>query len=286
MNLNSPLPDFPSEIGVDQAMLGPILALETSGKSASVAIAWPDGRIADADTDPSIGSARTLAPAIHAILQSCALAASDLKAIAVTVGPGSFTGLRVGVATAKSMAYALRIPTIAIDSLETIAVETTRRLASENSFSVGEPSMIWTVMDAFRGELFAALWSELPSEPTSAIEQGDANSDKANVEVAWSKEILSSHLVNASTWTESILQSAPTRQSSIILAGPGLFRCPRLLSTVAESRIRVLNNVVPRAAVVAQLGLRKLMQQQTTDAFRLMPVYLRGSAAEEKLLHP
>jgi tRNA threonylcarbamoyladenosine biosynthesis protein TsaB len=296
MNLNSSRFAVRTELEPGETPNGPILALETSGKSASVAIVWPDGRVAESETDPAIGSARTLAPAIQAILKLHSLVATDLVAIAVTVGPGSFTGLRVGVATAKSMAYALRIPTIAVDSLETMAVETSRRLTWENPSDDSEPlSMIWTVMDAFRGELFAALWLQNRSnlEETSGTNQAIAQSTiSPNASL---KEILPSHLVDSVAWTEAILNGQPLpnglpdevlplKHYPLVLTGPGLVRCPRLLSSDAENGFRILNGVVPRAAMVGRLGLRKLMQQQTTDAFQLMPVYLRGSAAEEKLL--
>ncbi len=281
MNPNSPRYDFKSNKGSRKSSQAPILALETSGKSASVAIAWPDGKIEEASTDPSIGSARTLAPAIQAILKLHSLEATDLVAIGVTVGPGSFTGLRVGVATAKSIAYALHIPTIGIDSLETIAAETSRLLALENSNSDCEPTMVWTVMDAYRGQLFAALWLQHPAEFDSPLGK--------------SQEILASHLVDSSQWEEAILLGSSlaslelpiiptlTRGVPVVLTGPGIVRCPRLLSAPPNSGFRILNGVVPRAGIVAQIARRKLQQNQTTDPFCLMPVYLRGSAAEEKL---
>ena len=125
-----------------------LLALETSGRSGSIALAKSieslDGlresigsewslpsrclrnlterlEILSLDLDPTWGSAKTLAPAIQKLLAQDGLAPNDLHAIAVVQGPGSFTGLRVGIATAKVMAYALQIPILAIDTLEVIA---------------------------------------------------------------------------------------------------------------------------------------------------------------------
>jgi len=279
MKLLSPLQDLSEKTTRSQLTVGPILALETSGKSASVAIAWPDGRVASLETDPSIGSARTLAPAIAAILSSNELTAADLVAIAVTVGPGSFTGLRVGVATAKSMAYALRIPTIAVDSLETMAFETALRLASGSSDQKSlSPYLVWTVLDAYRGELFAALWLINPSETDSQV-----------------TEIATSQLVDSTAWTDAILTGndafsiafpekieMPERRR-LVLVGPGLTRCPRLLDPAADYGFTTPTGIAPRATMVAAIGRRKLMLDQTINAFHLMPVYLRESAAEEKL---
>ncbi len=82
-----------------------LLALETSGKAGSVALARADGTVVNRETDPAFGSARTLASTIRSLLESESVRPNELEAIAVTVGPGSFTGLRVGVAIAKTMAY-------------------------------------------------------------------------------------------------------------------------------------------------------------------------------------
>ncbi len=279
MNLLFPPLDLSDRTSPIRPKDGPILALETSGKSASVAIAWPDGKVISEEADPSIGSARTLAPAIAAILHSNDLTASDLVAIAVTVGPGSFTGLRVGVATAKSMAYALRIPTIAVDSLETMAVETAHRQMSEKK-SIHEsrsPFLVWTVLDAYRGELFASLWLVVPSESDSPV-----------------KVIAPSQLVDSTAWTEAILsrnhsclgaipEDIGPERLPVVLVGPGLSRCPRFLDP-ADLGFSVQAGIAPNAAMVARIGRRKLLQEETVDAFHLMPVYLRGSAAEEKLL--
>ncbi len=258
---------------------GPILALETSGKSASVAIGWPDGRIVSTETDPSIGSARTLAPAIASILDTEKVIASELVAIAVTVGPGSFTGLRVGVATAKTMAYALTIPTIAVDSLETMAWETSSTCASESSDPQSRSMLVWTVLDAYRGELFAALWRLTRSETaTNCI------------------EIARSQLVDSTVWTDAILSGNSSfsfalpcnieelERDRLVLVGPGLSRCQRLLDPAASSGFTTRAHILPRAEMVARIGRCKLIRNETIDAFHLMPVYLRGSAAEEKLL--
>lgn len=256
---------------------GLLLALETSGKSASVALGWPDGRVESAETDPEIGSARTLAPAIATLFQSNRVAANDLAAIAVTVGPGSFTGLRVGVSFAKSMAYGLKIPLVAVDTLETIAL----RATSFRSFPTSQDGMsnatfIWTILDAYRGQLFAALWR---------IETEIGGPLSCQV-------VLPSHLVDLDAWVHSMEKHArpssktqsigPNQHQSFILAGPGLLRCKDLLPRNLPNRFSMHPEIAPHASMVAFVGRRRLNLGQTVDAFQLMPVYLRASAAEEK----
>lgn len=266
----------------DDRFQGPLLALETCGKGASVALQWPDGRIVSADTAPAIGSARTLAPAIAAILKENSVVAQDLVAIAVTVGPGSFTGLRVGVAMAKTMAYALKIPTIAVDSLETLAWKAYQTLCLNDSDSqIDEPFYVWNVLDAYRGELFAALWKIHRSELDGSVSY---------------EAIVPSHLVDCASWTRSCLDEARIPQKSLVsgdrrmldrrnvaLVGPGLFRCKEFLDADQLQRIRLHPEFGPHALMAAGIARQQLSRGQTTDPFQLMPVYLRGSAAEEKL---
>ena len=128
-----------------------LLALETSGKSGSVSVIRDsDGRIVcDMEMlSPEFGSAKTLAPAIEGLLSKNNIEMESLNAIALLTGPGSFTGLRVGIATAKAMAYALKIPTIEIDTLDVIAKQCP--VASDS---------VYAVLDAYRGQVFCAEYS-------------------------------------------------------------------------------------------------------------------------------
>ncbi|MEX0712672.1 MAG: tRNA (adenosine(37)-N6)-threonylcarbamoyltransferase complex dimerization subunit type 1 TsaB, partial [Pirellulales bacterium] len=84
-----------------------ILALETSGKSGSVAVLRGDVLLAEEPLEPSQRSAQSLAPAMRQLLEAVAWTPRDVQLVAVTLGPGSFTGLRVGVTTAKTFAYAV-----------------------------------------------------------------------------------------------------------------------------------------------------------------------------------
>ena len=125
-----------------------LLALETSGKSGSVAILYEQNGSLIWDMEllsPESGSAKTLAPAIERLMTRNAIEMQRLCAIALLTGPGSFTGLRVGVATAKAMAYALQLPTIEIDTLDVIARQCP--VASKS---------VYVVFDAYRGQVFCA----------------------------------------------------------------------------------------------------------------------------------
>ncbi len=251
-------------------MAGWILGLETSGRGGSVAIS--DGieehsiDLREIESGAGLGggeesgSAKFLAPAIEVLMERYRRVMADLVAIAVTVGPGSFTGIRVGIATAKGLAYALRIPTIAIDSLECIA----ERYSSDDSSTVlDDPSAsYWTMMDAYRGELFVRRWS---------YQQGRLQSVSA------------SYLQERGAWRQS-LEDVSESSATHYCLGPGANRLGEYTSVDASSSIRLemRTEVLPRALEVARIGRRLFEEGKTVDPFRLEPVYLRRSAAEEK----
>src|SRR4051812_4115512 len=98
-----------------------ILALETSELSGSVAAAMDGDVVGELNLDPRLRSAQSLAPAIRTLLDQVGWRPQELALVAVTVGPGSFTGLRVGVATAKVMAYAAGADVLGISTHAAIA---------------------------------------------------------------------------------------------------------------------------------------------------------------------
>ena len=126
-----------------------LLAIETSGHYGSIGL----GNVKAEDSTEVVGtlelnqserSARTLAPAIQKLLADYNVESRHIGAIAVTSGPGSFTGLRVGITTAKTMAYVLNTKLFAINTLEVIS----------NNYR-DETSTVWCLIDAQRKEWFS-----------------------------------------------------------------------------------------------------------------------------------
>ncbi len=253
-----------------------ILALETSGKTGSAALAYPDGRILSQVTRPESGSAQTLAVLIREMLSQEKVALASLKAIAVTVGPGSFTGLRVGVTIAKTMAYGLGIPTIAVDTLEALAVQVRNHVPNLQ----GD---LWTLMDAYRGELFAANWGlERGAASGQVVSKKDAHLVSC---ASFSQQFLEED--NASLKVQSSFDRTNNNEMQRVLAGPGLSRLKDLQrffeSTTNTIKTVWLPEVSPDAREVALIAAQKWIAGDVVDPFRLMPVYLRSSAAEEKV---
>ena len=128
------------------------LAIETSSLYGSVAVldADSDGQaITELLLRQDQRSAQSLAPAIQQVLQQAQRQLSDVELIAVTAGPGSFTGLRVGVTMAKTLAYACQAEVLGVNTLETIAMQAPL-----------EHGLVTAVMDAQRHQLFAATYQK------------------------------------------------------------------------------------------------------------------------------
>jgi tRNA threonylcarbamoyladenosine biosynthesis protein TsaB len=135
-----------------------VLALATSGPFPCVGLWRGSGPV---ETAPLGGADRgqSLMPAVDGLLSAHGLRPSDLGAIAVDLGPGSFTGIRVGVATAKALATALSVPLVGVTSLEALAVA-----------AGPAPSVLLTLRDARAGEAYFALWQPRADGPDAPLD--------------------------------------------------------------------------------------------------------------------
>lgn len=124
-----------------------ILALETSAKAVSCAVVADGTPVASAWQNSGLTHSRTLMPMVEAMLENSELNLEDMDAIAVAAGPGSFTGLRIGVSAAKGLAWALDKPCAAVSTLEGMA----RPLSHINGILV-------CAMDARRQQVYNALF--------------------------------------------------------------------------------------------------------------------------------
>ena len=125
-----------------------ILALETSAKAVSAAIT-EDGRVlASGYQDTGLTHSRTLMPIVEHLFQNTGLSLESVDAIAVAVGPGSFTGIRIGVSSAKGLAFALDKPAVGVSTLAA--------MARNAAFAGG---LIVCAMDARRQQVYNALFA-------------------------------------------------------------------------------------------------------------------------------
>ena len=124
-----------------------ILALETSAKAVSAAVTEDGKVLCSGYQDTGLTHSRTLMPIVEDMLKNTGLTVRDCDAIAVAVGPGSFTGIRIGVAAAKGLAFAAEKPAVAVSTLEAMA----RNVAHMEG-------LIICAMDARRSQVYNALF--------------------------------------------------------------------------------------------------------------------------------
>lgn len=169
---------------------------------------------------------------------------SDVERVAVTVGPGSFTGLRIGVTTAKTFAYAVGAEVLGIDSLEVIAAQV-----------LAETDRVWTAINAQRGELFVAEYA--------------CGDDRELVCVSPTR------IVTAQSWIQELA-------SGTYVAGPDFDKFESAWFEHLRRVDPPLGR--PMAVTVGRLAAEKFAAGERGDVWGLVPEYHRKSAAEEKRL--
>lgn len=259
------------------------LALETIGLSGSVALFNNTQLVKNFPLPDQVGSARSLLPAIQTVFRQAAITSSDLNLISLANGPGSFTGLRVSVATAKAIGYALNIPLCAVDTLETLAY----RLAGSTLHINPKPTLISVAMDAYRKQVFRLL---ARVDPLPRKESDQSSLFKLQV-------VIPSHHLDVGLWKQNPFHGIPkfadldlqcdqqgvimgSDQYSLVIGGNAITRYP-LQSNVLE-QITVCDPKDVTAEDVGRYAGTKWLAGESTDPFRLLPNYLRASAAEEK----
>jgi tRNA threonylcarbamoyladenosine biosynthesis protein TsaB len=132
------------------------LAFDTATRATTVALDAGQGAMLEARDDPPPGErprhAAKLLPLAARLLEDAGLEFGDVELLVVGVGPGTFTGLRIGIATARGLAQALAIPAVGVSTLQSLALT-----ASDSPDADGRDA-IAAVLDARRGEVFAAAW--------------------------------------------------------------------------------------------------------------------------------
>lgn len=212
-----------------------ILAYDTSGDALTVALADGPSLVAELEAPPSARHGASLVPTIQALFKKNRTNWDDIDVIAVGLGPGSFTGLRVGLTTAKLFGYTLKKKIVGVSSLEAIAA------ASEGDGSVA------ALVDARRGEVYAALFEK-----------------KEDRLIVRSKP--------AAARVERLLKSI---KKPVRFAGPGAVLYRREIESLGGRFVTIGSLEGPRAAWVARLGFESAKRKKFIDPFKLEPLYLR-----------
>ncbi len=215
-----------------------ILAMETATPIASVALLEGDRLVREIMESVPRRHLEWLAPSIARILGDAGWRPGDVEAVAVSIGPGSFTGLRIGVATAAAWARASDLPVVASSTLETVAEGLDAR------------GLICPVLDAGRGEVAGALF-ERNGTPRRVLDD----------------------LVGP----VHVLLSRLPRDRAVVFAGDAIARHGEALRGHPQAVFAPEPQWIPRAAMTGRLAWRRLSRGDHDDPYRLKPFYARGA---------
>ncbi len=220
-----------------------LLIIETSDKPGVVALAAGERLLSERRLDEARRHARDLAPALASLLAEQNWRARELDGVIVSRGPGSYTGLRVGVMSAKTLAYASGCRLLAVDT-------------------------------------FAAIARQAPTEAATVDVVADAQQDKVYVQRFRRMQPGEAWIADAALTIMPFEQWLATLSPGAWVTGPGLAgqgaRLPNSIRVVPEA------DWTPRAESLLALGLERWQRGERDDPFAIEPLYLRPSSAEEK----
>lgn len=228
-----------------------ILNIETSANVCSVALS-KDGKLIDTleSYEPNSHS-RLLTLFIQEIVKKNGISFEDLKAIAVSEGPGSYTGLRIGVSTAKGLAYSLGIPMIAIDTLRIMCIGA---LSSGLDIETINP-ILCPMIDARRMEVYTAFYD---SALNKISETSNLIIDKYSFQT-------------------------PLQYRQIVFFGNGAEKCK---DTITHPNAIFLDNIVALSKNMVKLSFEKFKNKVFVDVAYFEPFYLKpfiATVAKDKL---
>lgn len=223
-----------------------VLSIDTATLVSSVALANQDTLLAELVIQTRKTHSETLMPHIAELLHMAQIQKQDIEGIAVSIGPGSFTGLRIGLATAKALAYALKVPIIGISSFETLA------------YNCPVPDVFLSpLLDAQKHNVYQAVFR-------------------------WRQEGLESVVPARVVGIQQALQEAARMPRPVVLLGEAAVMYQQEIKVQGENLIVPPPHVViPHAGATAILGGKRLSQGICHDVMNLEPVYIRRSEAEE-----
>ena len=228
----------------------PALLIETSGRGGRVGLAVGD-TLRERPLDPARRHARDLAPAVQELLTEAGLKPRDVRRVGVSVGPGSFTGLRVGVMSAKAFAFATGCELVAVPTFAVYAEQLT------------DPTAEWVhvIADALQGQVYAEGFKRTDDVWGSMMPLRILPADE------WKQE-----------WGGWLAPTAAVTGPGFALVQDHLpHPHPHLQPTHA---VRATATTVVLAAMLAVM--RRLAPLSRDSMLALEPIYLRGSSAEEK----
>ena len=222
-----------------------ILSLETATTNCSVALASDGKVIATRSINSGYSHAEKITVFIQEVIDQANVSLKQLSAIAVSSGPGSYTGLRIGISTAKGLCYALDLPLIAINTLDAMA----------NGMKAGSNELLVPMIDARRMEVYSAVY--------------DGEQKRLSESAAI---IVDEHYYSDFRSTNKLL-----------LAGDGADKCQELFQS--EPSIKIQPSFMPQAEFMATLAEKKFLNSEFENVALFEPFYLKEFVGGPKKLN-
>ncbi|HWI65854.1 MAG TPA: tRNA (adenosine(37)-N6)-threonylcarbamoyltransferase complex dimerization subunit type 1 TsaB [Symbiobacteriaceae bacterium] len=232
-----------------------ILALETATSACTVAVVAGGNVLSEVTLQVPRAHSTRLMPLIAQMVAESGVAKTDLDGIAVGIGPGSFTGLRIGLATAKGLAYALGKPCVGVSTLKAMAFGTGAQIG-----------LVVPMLDAKRGEVFTAVYAAGSNDPST-----------------WAEVVPPSHMhvTELAETLRSMREGLRHSWQFVTVCGDVAGKYAGELGLGDVIRLAPAGAMLPRAWAVAELGREAIAAGHGTDPDTLAPIYLRKSEAEQ-----
>ena len=221
-----------------------LLGIESAGAQVGCAVGGHEGVLASAHAGRGRRHAEALAPQIDFVRRQAGIQLSEIGAVAVDIGPGLFTGLRVGIATAVAMAQGLGVPMIPVPSLDLMAFPA--RWSNR---------LIVVALDARRGELFTALFRKVPGGVQRVSDADVCTPQDLSAEIAALDE-------------------------PALFLGAGALRHADAFAGLKGAEMAEQGLAYPSARYMVQLAHARAMREEFVQPWELEPVYLRQPDAE------
>jgi len=219
-----------------------LLGIETATKVCSIALSKDNELLAIEEVGGEYSHAENVTNFIEKVVKKANIKFNDIDAIAVSKGPGSYTGLRIGVSSAKGLCYALDKPLIAIDTLQAMALRMAKQTTDNNL-------LFCPMIDARRMEVYTAIY--------------DTNNELIAP--------ISAKIIDENSFSKFLAYQ------KVMFFGDGAEKCQTLF---AENNNAIFNeSVLPSAIEINELALKKLNNNELEDVAYFEPFYLKDFIA-------
>ncbi len=222
-----------------------ILAIDTTTPSASIALLEKNRLLAEMNSESVITHSQRLLPSLNFLLESARLSIRDIEGYAVAAGPGSFTGIRIGLSTVKSLSLASGKPVAPVSTLKALALK----------MKQAQARLLSPIIDAKKKEIYAALFERKGERLEEIIPQG-----------AYAPH--------------EYLSLLPSNRI-ITFLGDGIYLYREKISEYLRDKARFSSRSFFIAYEVGILGYEMFLRKQGISPHELKPLYLRRSQAEE-----